>query len=261
MKILETHGLTKYFGGLCAVNKVDFFIEEGEIFGLIGPNGSGKSVLFNTITGIFRSTEGRTFFNGEDITNLPPYVIAAKGIGRTFQGSKVFLNLTPLQNVMIGRHSRTKCHIGSAIARTRYARTVDKETEEKALHILEMVGMGLIDKRDVPLSDLTYVMRSLTGIAIALAINPKMIFLDETFAGMNPTEIMHAMNLVEKIRNHGMTVFLIEHNMKAIMGMCKRIMVLNMGSKIAEGTPEEICQNLEVIQAYLGKGFSNARTE
>lgn len=255
MKLIEIKNLTKRFGGLVAVNNVDFHIEEGEIFGLIGPNGSGKSVMFNTITGVYKSDGGTVFFKGEEITDLPSYVINKKGIGRTFQGSKVFLGLTPLQNVMVGRHSRTRSHLVSAIIRPPFTRREERATEEMAMHIIEMVGMGLVEKKDTPIKDLTYVMRSLTGIAIALATDPKIIFLDEPIAGMNPTEIVHSMELIKRIRDTGITIFLVEHNMKAIMGMCERIMVLNMGSKIAEGSPQEISRNEEVVQAYLGRKY------
>ena len=156
---------------------------------------------------------------------------------------------------MVGRHCRTKSHLGSAIVRTGGARREDKETEEKAMHALELVGMGLVEAKDIPVMGLTYVMRSLTGIAIALATDPKIIFLDEPIAGMNPTEIVQAMELIKRIRDTGITVFLVEHNMKAIMGICERIMVLNMGYKIAEGMPQEVSQNEEVVQAYLGREY------
>jgi branched-chain amino acid transport system ATP-binding protein len=211
--------------------------------------------MFNAITGIYKSDGGKVAFNGEDITDFPPHVINEKGIGRTFQGSRVFLSLTPLENVMVGRHCRTKSHLGSAIARTGLARREDRETKEKAMQALELVGMGLVERKDIPVIGLTYVMRSLTGIAIALATDPGILFLDEPIAGMNPTEISQAMELIKKIRDTGITIFLVEHNMKAIMGVCERIMVLNMGSKIAEGIPQEISQNEEVIQAYLGREY------
>jgi ABC-type branched-subunit amino acid transport system ATPase component len=255
MKLIEVKKLTKRFSGLVAVNNVDFYINGGEIFGLIGPNGSGKTVMFNTITGLYKSNGGKVFFSGEDITDLPPHVINEKGIGRTFQGSKVFLGLTPLQNVMVGRHCRTRSHLGSAIIRTPFTREEERDTEEKAMRVIELVGMGLVERKDTPIKDLTYVMRSLTGIAIALATDPKIIFLDEPIAGMNPTEIVQSMELIKRIRDTGITVFLVEHNMKAIMGICERIMVLNMGYKIAEGTPQEISRNEEVVQAYLGRKY------
>lgn len=255
MKLIEVTNLTKRFGGLVAVNNVDFYIMEGEIFGLIGPNGSGKTVMFNTITGVYKSDWGKVVFNGEDITDLPPHVINEKGIGRTFQGSKVFIGLTPLQNVIVGRHCRTKSHLGSALFRTAFAQQEDRDTEEKALEVIELMGMGLFERKDTPVKDLTYVMRSLTGIAIALATEPKILFLDEPIAGMNQTEIVQSMELIKRIRDMGITVFLVEHNMKAVMGICERIMVLNMGNKIAEGRPQEISRHVEVVQAYLGREY------
>ncbi len=255
MKLIEVNDLTKHFGGLYAVNKVSFHIDEGEIFGLIGPNGSGKSVMFNTITGVYKSDGGSVVYNGEDITDLPPHAVNEKGIGRTFQGSKVFTGLTPLQNVMVGRHCRTKSHLGSAVFKTPFARQEDRETEEKAIQVIELVGMGLVERMNTPVKDLTYVMRSMTGVAIALATEPRILFLDEPIAGMNPTEIVQSMELIQRIRATGITVFLVEHNMQAVMGICERIMVINMGLKIAEGTPQEISQNKEVIQAYLGRAY------
>jgi branched-chain amino acid transport system ATP-binding protein len=255
MKLIEVNNLTKRFGGLVAVNNVDFHIVEGEIFGLIGPNGSGKTVMFNTITGVYKSDRGRVVFKGEDITDLPPHVVNEKGIGRTFQGSKVFIGLTPLQNVMVGRHCRTKSHLGGALFKTAFARQEDRETEEKAQEVIEFVGMGLVERQNTPVKDLTYVMRSLTGIAIALATEPTILFLDEPIAGMNQTEIVQSMELIKRIRDRGITVFLVEHNMKAVMGICERIMVLNMGNKIAEGRPQEISRHVEVVQAYLGREY------
>jgi len=259
MRLIEANKVTKCFGGLVAVNNVSFYIDEGELLGLIGPNGSGKSVLLNTISGIYKSDGGEVTFSGEGITNLPPHVITKKGIGRTFQGSKVFLSLTPLQNVMVGRHCRTKSHLGSVLARTPLVRREDRETKEEAMHALELVGMGLVEAKDIPVMDLTYVMRSLTGIAIALATDPKIIVLDEPMAGMNAVELVQAVELIKRIRDTGITVLLVEHNMKVIMGICERIMVLNTGNKIAEGTPQEISQNEEVIQAYLGKEYAKTK--
>jgi len=268
MELLEVKNLTKRFGGLIAVNNVSFSIKGGELFGLIGPNGSGKSVLFNTISGIYRNDGGEVIFNGERITNLPPYVITEKGIGRTFQGSRVFPDLTVLRNVIIGRHCRTKGNPGGAIFMTPGTRQEAKETEEKAIQTLELIGLGLVEQRNTLAKDLTYVMQSLVGIATAVVTEPKILLLDEPIAGMNPTEVGNAMELfqklrdmgitiflVEKLRDMGITIFLVEHHMRAIMGICKRIMVLEEGALITEGTPQEVSENQEVIQAYLGKGY------
>ena len=251
MRLLEVKNLTKRFGGLVAVNDVSFHIDQGELFGLIGPNGSGKTVLFNTISGIYKDDGGEITFNGERINNLHPHVITRKGMGRTFQGSKVFPEFSVLENVMLGRHCRTKSNIWGAISRSPGTRREVRETEEKAMRILELVGM--VETKDTPVKDLTYVMRSLVGVAIALATDPIILLLDEPIAGMNPTETVNAMELIKKIQDSGVNVFLVEHHMKAIMGVCERIMVLDMGNKIAEGAPQEISRNKEVIGAYLGR--------
>jgi branched-chain amino acid transport system ATP-binding protein len=255
MRLLEVSNLTKRFGGLVAVNDVSFHIEQGEILGLVGPNGSGKSVLFNTITGIYRNNGGQVVLKNERIENQSPHVITEKGIGRTFQDGKVFPEFTVLQNVMVGRHCRTKSHLWGAILKTSSTRREVKETHEKAMQTLELIGLGVVEARDVPVKSLDFVKRSLVGISIAMATEPLLLLLDEPLAGMNPSEISNAMELILRIRDAGVTILLVEHNMKAIMGVCERIMVLNKGDKIAEGTPQEISQRQDVIEAYLGRGF------
>ena len=255
MALLEIRNLTKRFHNLIAVNNVSFHVDKNELFGLIGPNGSGKTVLINTISGVYQNDGGEIIFNGENISNLPPYIITQKGITRTFQGSKAFLGLTVFENVRIGKHCRTRSNAGGAIIRTSGTLKEEKRTEEEAMRILEQIGLGLPEAKDTPVRDLTFVMRSLLGIAIALAAEPTILLLDEPLAGMNSTEITNSMNLIRKMRNTGITIFLIEHNMKAIMGICERIMVLNHGDMLVVGTPQEISQNEEVIQAYLGRGY------
>jgi len=255
MKLLEVSNLTKRFGGLVAVNSVSFYIDQGEIFGLIGPNGSGKTVLFNTISGIYKNDGGEVTLNGERITNHHPHVITEKGIGRTFQEIKLFPKLTVLENVLVGSHCRTSSHVGSAILRTAHARRDDRETEEKAMHILELMGLGLVEAKETTARELNYVRMRLIGFATALATDPIMLFLDEPVAGMNPTENLHAMELIKRIRDSGVTIFLIEHHMKTVLGICDRVMVLNQGVKVAEGIPQEVIQNKEVIEAYLGRGY------
>jgi len=256
MALLEVSNLTKRFGGLTAVNNVTFSIEKGELFGLIGPNGSGKTVLFNTISGIYKNDGGEVIFDGETISGLPPHEITVRGIGRTFQGSRVFPKLTVLENVTIGRHCRTKSHALDSVLMTPRSRRDVKETEEKALQLLEMIGWGLIENINEVAEDLTYVMQALLGIAVALSTDPKILLLDEPIAGMNPAETSHAMELFQRLQEEmGITIFIIEHHMKAIMGICRRIMVINEGHRLMEGTPQEVSRNQEVIQAYLGKGY------
>jgi branched-chain amino acid transport system ATP-binding protein len=256
MELLEVKNLTKRFGGLVAVNDVSFSVKEGELFGLIGPNGSGKTVLFNTISGIYKNDGGEVIFDNERITGLPPHEITAKGIGRTFQGGRIFPQRTVLENVIIGRHCRTRSHAADSVFMTPRSRHEVRESKEKALQLMEMIGWGLVESRKTVAKDLTFVMQSLLGIAIALATNPKILLLDEPIAGMNPSETIHTMELFERLQEElGITILIIEHHMKAIMGICRRIMVLNEGRKLTEGTPQEVSRNQEVIQAYLGKGY------
>ncbi|MBA7653769.1 Lipopolysaccharide export system ATP-binding protein LptB [subsurface metagenome] len=235
-----------------AVNKVDFYVDEGEIFGLIGPNGSGKTTLFNVISKVYKGDGGQVIFRAEDITDLPPHKVAERGVGRTYQGSKVFPGLTLLENVIIGRHCRTKTNLWDAVVKTRRARSEESGNREKATQVLELVGLG--ERKDQIVSDLPYAMRSTLGIAMALASDAVLLLLDEPAAGLNPTETVEAMERIKKIREAGITIFLVEHNMKAIMTTCERIMVLNYGSKITEGTAQEIRSDKRVIEAYLGGG-------
>ena len=255
MELLEVKNLTKRFGGLIAVNNVSCSVKEGELFGLIGPNGSGKTVLFNTISGIYRNDGGEVILDNKRISGLAPHEITAKGIGRTFQGGRIFPQRTVLENVIIGRHCRTRSHAADSVFMTPRSRHEVREGEEKTLQILETIGWGLIDQRNTVAKDLTFVMQSLLGIAIALATDPKILLLDEPIAGMNPSEVANAMKLFQRLQDLGITIFLVEHQMKAIMGICERIMVLNEGYKLMEGTPKEVSRNREVIQAYLGRGY------
>lgn len=240
--MLEGKGITKKFGGIVALNQVDFRVESGSIFGLIGPNGSGKTTLFNVICGFYKPDGGEVMFEGRRITGYPPHKICRVGIARTFQQVKPFMNMKVLDNVLIAlQHGRKSVN--------------GKEARQAAaLQLLEL--LKLEDKSDVESKKLTLAERKRLEIARALATGPKMLLLDEYMAGLNPTEVDEAIHLLRSIRNRfDVTIFIIEHVLRAVMNLCERVMVLNHGVKIAEGTPTEITRNTEVIKAYLGERY------
>ena len=239
MRILEGEGVTKYFGGLVAVSNVDFHVDQGEIVGLIGPNGAGKTTLFNLISAALATKEGVIRYKGKKITGLKPHQICRLGLARTFQSVKVFANMPVLQNVLLGSLFGTPENMSSANAA--------KEADE----LLEFVGLSTV--KATPARDLTLANQKRIEVARALATKPELLLLDELMAGLNPAEVAQAMELVTRIRDKGITVFMIEHVMKAIMGVCDRIMVLHHGVKIAEGTPQEIASSKTVIEVYLGE--------
>jgi branched-chain amino acid transport system ATP-binding protein len=239
MTLLGVQKLIKSFGGLMALLEVTFEIYEGEIFGVIGTNGSGKTTLFNVITGFLKANSGRVIFMGKDITDLPPYRICRIGIARIFQLVRPFHELTTLQNAMVGR-AYGKDH----------ATNIRKAKQEVA-EILNFVGLG--NKIEVVASQLTMAERKRLELARALAAHPQLLLLDELMAGLNSAETEMAMDLVNKIRNSGTTVIMVEHIMKAVLGISDRIIVLNAGQIIAEGVPKEVMKNQLVIEAYLGK--------
>jgi branched-chain amino acid transport system ATP-binding protein len=239
MSLLQVEKLIKSFGGLMALCAVNFEILEGEIFGVIGPNGSGKTTLFNVITGFLKADSGKVTFMGKDITGLPPHQLCRKGVARIFQLVRPFPQLTVLANVMVaGMYGRNPA-------------SSMKQAKEKGTEILDFVGLR--NKTEVPASQLTMAERKRLELARALAAQPQLLLLDELMAGLNPAETETAMDLVNKIRNSGITVVMVEHIMKAVLGISDRIMVLNAGIKIAEGSPKEVLKNQEVIEAYLGK--------
>ena len=247
MALLTGRGVTKRFGGLIAVNGVDFAVEEGEIFGLIGPNGAGKTTLLNVINGIFPITSGELYFRGQILNGLKPYTITHLGIGRAFQIVRPFEGLTAKQNVMVGGIFGTK------------QRTNMKKATEEAEKVLTFVGLG--EKMDRQVTNLTIPDRKRLEIARALAMRPKLLLLDEVMSALNPKEVDGLMEMVQEVNRQGITILMIEHVMRAAMTMCQRILVLHHGRRITLGTPQEVSQNEEVLRSYLGERFARMEAE
>jgi branched-chain amino acid transport system ATP-binding protein len=239
MPILEGNGVTKYFGGLAAVSRVDFHVEQGEVVGLIGPNGAGKTTLFNLISAALTPKSGTIRFKDADITGLRPYKICRMGVARTFQTVKVFPNMPVLNHVILGSYFGMSPGMSSS------------EALRSALEILDFVGLSAV--KAAPAKDLTLANQKRLEVARALATHPELLLLDEIMAGLNLSEVAQAMELVIRIRDKGITIIMIEHVMKAIMSLCDRIIVLHHGQKIAEGTPQEIATSEKVIKVYLGE--------
>jgi branched-chain amino acid transport system ATP-binding protein len=239
--ILQVNDVSKQFGGLKAVNGVNFDVHFKEIVGLIGPNGAGKTTLFNLISGSLPVTSGKIIFNGEDITSQKPYVLCKKGIGRTYQVVKPFGNISVLENVMVGAFNK--------ISNT-------KEAKEYSLEILKRVGLD--KKKDQVGKSLTIAEKKRLEVAKALATQPKLLLLDEVMAGLNPSEVKEMLPMIKELRESGITILIIEHIMQVIMNICDRIVVIHHGEKIAEGTPKEIANNKDVIKAYLGEELNLA---
>ncbi len=252
MSILSLNNVTKKFGGLTAVDNVSFHIEKGEIFGLIGPNGAGKTTIFNLITAIYSITEGEIYYNDKKLQNIKPYKIANMGITRTFQNIRLFKKLTAYENVITACHKSADYNLISSIIRIGKFKHQERGLNQKTDELLKL--MGLWNYKDIVASNLPYGLQRKLEIARSLALDPKLLLLDEPAAGMNPEETIQLMELIKEIRDKfDLTVLIIEHHMDLIMGVCDRIFVLNFGIPLALGTPKEIQGNKNVIEAYLGK--------
>lgn len=254
--LLEMKDVVKQFGGLTAVSNMSFHVDEGEIYGVIGPNGAGKTTIFNLITGVYQVTEGDVTFNGQSIEGKKPYQIINLGIARTFQNIRLFTGMTVLENILVGVHDRMKSGLLASIIHTASQQKEEKEAREEAMKLLAFVGL---DKdADRLATELPYGKQRKLEIARAMATKPKLILLDEPAAGMNDSETAALTELIRNIREKfGITIVLIEHDMQLVMSLCDRVMVVNFGKKLAEGVSDEVQNNPQVIEAYLGKEDDN----
>lgn len=252
--LLQLTSLTKQFGGLVAVNDVHFSVEKGQIVGLIGPNGAGKSTIINLISGFLKPTSGEIIFDGSNITALKPHDVTKLGIGRTFQIIPFFSEFTTLENIVASFYLASDTGFWGPVFNTRSYRRKEKDILDQAEQLLNLVGLDVV--RDEPAKNLTHGYQRVLDLASALAVKPKLLLLDEPLGGMDAEEIALAIDIINKISSQGTTILVIEHNVAVMMSICDRIVVINYGSKIAEGLPEEVKENKEVIRAYFGGEYA-----